>query len=59
MPQDILQHEWEKHGTCSGLSGNDYFKLIRQVYNAMNIPDRYKSPSGSFTAHPSGLKKDF
>src|SRR5579872_2060362 len=28
MPAEIIQHEWAQHGTCSGLSGDDYFALI-------------------------------
>lgn len=59
MPQDILQHEWEKHGTCSGLSGNDYFALIRKVFDSVKIPSQFASPSQSFTLRPPALKKDF
>jgi ribonuclease T2 len=59
MPQDILQHEWEKHGTCSGLSGNDYFALIRKVYDSIKIPDQFASPTQSFTFRPAGLKTQF
>ena len=59
MPQDIIPHEWEKHGTCSGLSGNDYFSLIRKVFESIKIPDQFASPSRSFTLHLSDLKKAF
>jgi ribonuclease T2 len=59
MPQDIISHEWEKHGTCSGLSGNDYFALIRKVYDSIKIPDRFASPSQSFTLRPAALKTAF
>jgi ribonuclease T2 len=59
MPQDIIQHEWEKHGTCSGLSGNDYFALIRKVFDSIKIPERFVAPSQSFTLRPAGLKAAF
>jgi ribonuclease T2 len=59
MPQEIIPHEWEKHGTCSGLSGNDYFALIRKVFDSIKIPDRFVSPAQSFTLGPAGLKAAF
>jgi ribonuclease T2 len=59
MPQDIIQHEWEKHGTCSGLSGNDYFALIRKVFDSIKIPPHFVSPSQSFTVRPGALKDAF
>lgn len=59
MPAEIIQHEWEKHGTCSGLSGDAYFALIRKVYNSIAIPSRFKAPSSSFTIRPAQLKHDF
>jgi filamentous hemagglutinin len=27
-PQGLFRHEWQKHGTCSGKSGDDYFRDI-------------------------------
>ena len=59
MPPEIIQHEWEKHGTCSGLSGDAYFDLIRKAFNSITIPDRFRSPSSSFTTRPKQLKQEF
>jgi ribonuclease T2 len=59
MPPDIIEHEWEKHGTCSGLSGNDYFALIRKVFDSIQIPSQFASPTSSFTMRPGALKNDF
>jgi ribonuclease T2 len=46
MPsKKLIQHEWDKHGTCSGLSVEKYFQLTRQIYNSIVIPDKYKQPT--------------
>ena len=46
MPsKKLIQHEWDKHGTCSGLSVEKYFQLTRQIYNSIAIPDKYKQPT--------------
>ena len=34
----LVDHEWETHGTCSGLGANDYFAAIHKVYAAVKIP---------------------
>ena len=34
----LAQHEWEKHGTCSGLSAQDYFAASRRAYEAVIRP---------------------
>ena len=59
MPQDIIEHEWEKHGTCTGLTSDQYFALIRKVFNSIKIPSQLVSPSQSFTMSPAALKDDF
>src|SRR6202451_197817 len=59
MPQYLMRHEWEKHGTCSGLSGNDYFALTRKVFDSIKIPNQFVLPSSSFTIRPAELKDDF
>jgi ribonuclease T2 len=38
----LIAHEWRKHGTCSGLSGEVYLRIIRKLYEKIRIPDEYK-----------------
>ncbi|MDO6584359.1 ribonuclease T2 [Salipiger sp. 1_MG-2023] len=35
----LAWHEWNKHGTCSGLSAEDYFALSRDAFNRVNRPE--------------------
>lgn len=34
----LAWHQWKKHGTCSGLSADDYFKLSRLAYERVTRP---------------------
>jgi ribonuclease T2 len=34
----LVDHEWETHGTCSGLSANDYFAGIHKAFAGVKIP---------------------
>ena len=34
----LLQHEWQTHGTCSGLAPNRFFDLARQAEQAIHVP---------------------
>jgi ribonuclease T2 len=34
----LVAHEWETHGTCSGLGTNDYFAAIHKAYAAVKVP---------------------
>jgi ribonuclease T2 len=55
----LIQHEWAKHGTCSGLSPQDYFAAIEKLYTGLKVPNDFKTPPGSAQASPSGIEKEF
>ena len=39
MPSDFLiQHEWDTHGTCSGLARSAYFDLAGNTFGKLKIP---------------------
>jgi len=39
MPSDFLiQHEWDTHGTCSGLARSAYFDLIGEQFGKLKLP---------------------
>lgn len=60
MPGKVLiQHEWAKHGTCSGLSTQDYFGAIEKLYTGLKVPDDFKKPSSSEQTNASRIEKEF
>ncbi|MGB7318706.1 MAG: ribonuclease T2 [Planktotalea sp.] len=38
----LAWHQWKKHGTCSGLSAEDYFALSREAYGKINRPALFR-----------------
>lgn len=44
MPsRSLIQHEWQKHGTCTGLSAQDYFAQAEQAFSHLQVPQQYRS----------------
>ena len=39
----LVQHQWDNHGACSGLSSQDYLTLVRAAAARVRIPDTYMS----------------
>lgn len=55
----LFSHEWEKHGTCSGLSQLQYHQLSASVKQSVRVPDRYVRPTQPVRVTLSQLKQDF
>lgn len=60
MPDlNLITHEWTKHGTCSGLTAEEYFGTIRKAYNKIKVPVKFQAPKEQFTATPSEVAQQF
>jgi ribonuclease T2 len=55
----LVIHQWRKHGSCSGLSQQDYFEATRSAREALRIPARYLSPGADLVVTPQQLVSDF
>ncbi len=60
MPaEELIQHEWAKHGTCSGLDQPAYFKKIEQAYANVKIPLDYTQPLKQIEVSLEDVHKEF
>jgi ribonuclease T2 len=60
MPSEsVIQHEWANHGTCSGLSQQEYFATIKKLYSNLKIPDDFKDPRSKREISSSGIEEKF
>ena len=48
----LIGHEWEQHGTCSGLDPAAYFALSAKLKDQVVIPKQYQQPSAPVRATP-------
>jgi ribonuclease T2 len=55
----LIYNEWDKHGTCSGLSAQAYFDTIRKARAAVNIPPEYNNLQAPLTVSPAQVEDAF
>jgi ribonuclease T2 len=55
----LIFNEWDKHGTCSGLSARAYFETIRKARSAVKIPPEYLELSAEKMVAPGELEEAF
>jgi ribonuclease T2 len=55
----MIQHEWEAHGACTGLSAADYFSQVEQAIDAIKIPDAYRNLNRDQNFGVSDVEKAF
>lgn len=55
----LIYHEWDQHGTCSGLSPLDYFKTIRKAREMIKIPPEFVSPRKAIIISPEKIEEAF
>jgi ribonuclease T2 len=55
----LIGHQWRKHGSCTGLSQEDYFSVVRQAHDTIVIPDRFENVDSTVTVSPVEAEKAF
>ena len=55
----LYSHEWDKHGTCSGLAPADYMTLAQTLKESIAIPAAYRQPTTAFRTTVDDLKAAF
>ena len=55
----LVEHEWSKHGTCSGLSSTDFFEDASDYFESVTIPPAYAQLSRELRVSPDKLTEDF
>ena len=55
----LIEHEWAKHGSCSGLDADRYFAAAARGYQSVAVPEPYKKPAGYLSTSLTQLTADF
>lgn len=55
----LIFHEWDRHGTCSGLSDRAYFETIRKARSVVKIPAEYLELDKPITVSPGAVAEAF
>src|SRR5262245_36269134 len=60
MPaRKLVYHEWDKHGTCSGLGQREYFDTIRKARAAVKTPAQFEHPQQPLHVAPGEIVDAF
>ncbi|MBV8097142.1 MAG: ribonuclease T2 [Acetobacteraceae bacterium] len=55
----LIYHEWDTHGTCSGLSPAEYFNTVRKARAEINIPAEYADLHNESKVDPNDIRAAF
>jgi len=55
----LVHHEWQTHGTCTGLDATTYFNTVRQAFHTVKIPSDIGHGDTDQTVSTSAILDEF
>jgi len=55
----LIFHEWDRHGTCSGLPPRAYFETVRKARAIVKIPPEFMEVTSELTVTPDTVEDAF
>jgi ribonuclease T2 len=55
----LVFNQWDRHGTCSGLNGQQYFETLRKARETIRIPAQFQDVTTHLAVTPGDVEKAF
>ena len=55
----LVEHEWQIHGTCSGLAADAYFSTVRAAFHEITIPPGFIGVKSAESLTPKAILQQF
>jgi ribonuclease T2 len=55
LEPELLAHEWQTHGTCSGLSADAFFRTARAAFHSVTIPPKFSTMTSQLSLPPDQI----
>ncbi|MCC7346218.1 MAG: ribonuclease T2 [Variibacter sp.] len=55
----LIFNEWDKHGTCTGMTARGYFDTVRKARAVVKIPERFLELQETLTISPAEVEDAF